>query len=138
MTLYAMPCALFFSDFRIPTSDFRLPTSMDLLTVLAHELGHVIGREHTDAPGVMAASLTPGERAFPGERLDLTDHSDFRFPTSDFINLYSLSMPHFCARYQRKKNKQLTICLNLPQYPAKGINQARDLFFNPEPLNPEP
>jgi hypothetical protein len=57
---------------------------LDLLTVLAHELGHVIGREHTDTPGVMAAYLTPGSHAFPGERLELADHSDFRLPTSDF------------------------------------------------------
>jgi hypothetical protein len=40
---------------------------MDLLTVLAHELGHVIGREHDDDHDVMAATLAPGEQALPGE-----------------------------------------------------------------------
>ena len=34
----------------------------DLLTVLAHKLGHALGREHTDE-GVMAPVLNPGERA---------------------------------------------------------------------------
>jgi hypothetical protein len=39
---------------------------VDLLTVLAHELGHVIGREHgDDGQGVMAARLDTGVRALP-------------------------------------------------------------------------
>ena len=36
---------------------------MDLLTVLAHELGHAIGRDHSD--GVMEAYLEPGVRKLP-------------------------------------------------------------------------
>jgi hypothetical protein len=41
---------------------------MDLLTVLAHELGHVIGREHSDGlhDDVMSSTLGAGLRALPG------------------------------------------------------------------------
>jgi hypothetical protein len=44
---------------------------MDLLTVLAHELGHVIGRgdldPHTDAHNVMAGELAAGTRLVPAD-----------------------------------------------------------------------
>jgi len=36
-------------------------TRVDLLTVILHELGHVVGYEHDD-DGVMAATLPPGVR----------------------------------------------------------------------------
>jgi hypothetical protein len=38
----------------------------DLFTVLAHELGHVLGREHTDGDHLMAAELATGVRHLPG------------------------------------------------------------------------
>lgn len=39
-------------------------SGMDLLTVVSHELGHVLGFEHS-ATGVMEAALTPGVRRVP-------------------------------------------------------------------------
>jgi Matrixin len=37
---------------------------MDLLTVLMHEVGHILGRDHT-AGGVMAETLATGTRLTP-------------------------------------------------------------------------
>ena len=39
---------------------------MDLLTVVMHELGHVLGRPHEDGAGVMAEALPTGVRRLPG------------------------------------------------------------------------
>src|SRR5262249_35897449 len=39
---------------------------MDLLTVLTHEVGHLLGRGHEEE-GVMAATLSPGTRQMPAD-----------------------------------------------------------------------
>jgi WD40 repeat protein len=46
---------------------------MDLLTVLAHELGHVLGFEHADTDGVMDTVLPPGVRRLPSAGTTVKD-----------------------------------------------------------------
>lgn len=38
---------------------------MDLLSVVMHELGHVMGEHHTTAPGAMSETLSAGTRWLP-------------------------------------------------------------------------
>jgi hypothetical protein len=57
-----------------PASDAAFPAGpgsaafgkMDLLTVVTHELGHELGLDDTDGPGLMAVTLPPGTRRLPG------------------------------------------------------------------------
>ena len=45
---------------------------MDLLTALAHEIGHLFGRDH-EAGGVMAETPSAGTRRVPDSRTLWTD-----------------------------------------------------------------
>jgi hypothetical protein len=49
-------------DTRVADDTSPASGSMDLLTVVMHELGHVLGREHTGDDGLMAATLAAGTR----------------------------------------------------------------------------
>ena len=63
---------------RIDSAASSQPTGMDLLSVISHELGHLLGLDDLDptahAGGLMAARLSAGTRRLPlgGERASLT------------------------------------------------------------------
>ena len=60
----------------IPHSEFRMTRSVDLLTVVLHELGHVLGHDHTDR-GVMQGLLPLGTRRVWDDESLLDDADDF-------------------------------------------------------------
>ncbi len=55
-------------EFHNPHSAFRVPHSVDLLTTVLHELGHVLGFEHEDH-GVMEETLPLGTRRLWADEL---------------------------------------------------------------------
>jgi hypothetical protein len=57
---------------------------MDLLSVIEHEMGHVLGHDH-DEGGVMAERLIAGTRSSPVSRLDLLTANGL--PPDEFIEI---------------------------------------------------
>ena len=51
----------------LPPADSPASERVDLLTVVLHELGHLLGYEHTDSHGLMDAELQLGTRRLPGD-----------------------------------------------------------------------
>lgn len=95
----------------------------DLLTVVTHELGHVIGFDHDDAEGghhVMNATLTPGERRGPEAALGV---NTIAMP---------LALPAFTAPTQvpfvttkaLPRVDQLTMSATQPQWLTLGVVSA--------------
>lgn len=57
---------------------------VDLLTVIEHEMGHVIGLEDSAQPGVMNVALDLGERRLPGAA-DVAQADNFQFATAPAV-----------------------------------------------------
>jgi hypothetical protein len=90
---------------------------MDLVAVLAHELGHVIGRDHGDDHDVMSPTLEAGERLeVRGERFGGTD------PLSLNGHVWS-SVGQFDATDHSSENLKSEIS-NLKSPPAFRIRDA--------------
>src|SRR5690606_36662415 len=53
-------------------ADSQASERVDLLTVLLHEIGHVLGLEDHGGPAIMAAIMTTGQRVLLGDAASYT------------------------------------------------------------------
>jgi len=94
------------SNFRArPGSDAE--SKLDLLTVLIHEIGHVLGLpSNTDGTGVMSQFLAPGERRVPAH--------------TDVSALGAEGMPYFTG------GTGVTLVIGTSSLPRSGISDVGD------------
>ena len=96
------------SEFTTP-GDQGEQNRMDLLTVLMHELGHVLGHDH-DEGGVMAETLAPGQRLLLGAHRDVRVRDDVfsaletaLVPTPFWVNVTTVLAEEAIANSRRRR-----------------------------------
>ena len=95
---------------QVPSTASR---QMDLLTVVAHEVGHLLGYDHSDnANDVMAATLSVGTRRVPGSETRLLADSRELVVASPLLD--------YGSRWMRRSTSSLLIrCWLAPEAPAR-------------------
>jgi hypothetical protein len=63
---------------------------MDLLTVVLHEVGHVLGKEHADAPNLMVDDLSTGTRRVPAANIVADVNGDGKFTSRDVLEIVNV------------------------------------------------
>ena len=81
----------------VATADSAADGKIDLLTVLMHEMGHMLDLGHGDGDELMAETLATGERHLPGG-IELTDSSETISELEElYFNAYGNPIEHYGA-----------------------------------------